>query len=500
MKNNTFSSTQIVSGFANSIMAEYCPSGVFNIVDNTISNSLTGITSIQSSPYIARNTINGVSESGKGIYLDNSNGTIKYNTVNNHINSLTAFYSSPFLLKNQLLNASERNIDIYTSSVPVMHPVTSENTLRWFAGNNTISGYPSADGMSFTSDAYPDMAEGYNNFNTNGVDYISGIIPSSLGILNVTGNWWGERPESQKFNVQNGTVVYEPTYQGAPPAPDYYELTDIGFGLYDTVYVKNLGDSPGAEDLFMQAVIKENLKQYTNAINLYKQIITNFRNSRYAVISLSRIFNCYEKKLSNIGEYQIFQNYIQQIRTNNQLSLTLRETAEDFIIKTKVRMGLLQNAVNDYQQMYQLNQNNPKGIHALLNKEVLLNMIHDTSDNMGMNSLAEHKLKVISMVSGKDLNSFKTHAESNPVEFKLYQNYPNPFNPQTTIKYDIPKEGFVSIVLYDILGKVIYSNSVYRKAGSYKYTFDGSNLASGLYFYKITAGSYVQTKKMVLIK
>jgi hypothetical protein len=136
LKNNTFSSTPLISGFATGIMAEYCPSGNFNIIDNTISNSLTGITIIQSSPYIARNTINGLSESGKGIYLDNSNGTIKYNIVNNYVNSLVAYYSSPYLLKNTFTNASERNLDIYTSSVPVMHPVTSGSTLSWLAGND----------------------------------------------------------------------------------------------------------------------------------------------------------------------------------------------------------------------------------------------------------------------------------------------------------------------------------------------------------------------------
>jgi tetratricopeptide (TPR) repeat protein len=354
--------------------------------------------------------------------------------------------------------------------------------------------------MSFTSEAYPDMAEGYNNFSTNGADYISGVIPSSLGILNVTGNWWGEQPQSQKFNVQNGTVDYELTYQGAPPRTDYYDLSDIGFGLYDTVYVEDLGDTPGAEELFMQAVIKERLTQYTNAINLYKQLITNYRNTSYAVVSLTRIFNCYEKKLSNNGEYQLLQNYIKQIRISNQIPAALREAAEDYVIKTKVRMGLLQNAVNNYQQMYQQNQNNPKGIHALLNKEVLLNMIHDTTDNMNMNSLAEHKLKIISMVSGKDITGLNMKVTGIPKEFILYQNYPNPFNPSTIIKYDIPKTGLVTLKIYDILGKELYSNKIFCTAGTHTYTFDGTNLASGLYFYRRETGSYVETKKMVLIK
>ena len=87
-----------------------------------------------------------------------------------------------------------------------------------------------------------------------------------------------------------------------------------------------------------------------------------------------------------------------------------------------------------------------------------------------------------------------------PEIFTLYQNYPNPFNPKTTIKYDLPKDGFVTFRIFDILGKQLYSKTEYKTAGMYQLTVDGSNYSSGLYFYKIEAGNFVQTKKMVLIK
>jgi hypothetical protein len=87
-----------------------------------------------------------------------------------------------------------------------------------------------------------------------------------------------------------------------------------------------------------------------------------------------------------------------------------------------------------------------------------------------------------------------------PGDTKLYQNYPNPFNPATTIKYDLPKSGDVSIKIYDLLSKEIYSMNEFKLAGSYSFKFDGSNHASGVYFYKIEAGNFTNTKKMVLIK
>lgn len=88
-----------------------------------------------------------------------------------------------------------------------------------------------------------------------------------------------------------------------------------------------------------------------------------------------------------------------------------------------------------------------------------------------------------------------------PSKYVLSQNYPNPFNPSTTIKFAVPNSQAVSIVVYDILGKqikVLINDNV--PAGSYKVTWDASKLASGVYIYRIQAGSFVQSKKMILAK
>jgi hypothetical protein len=88
-----------------------------------------------------------------------------------------------------------------------------------------------------------------------------------------------------------------------------------------------------------------------------------------------------------------------------------------------------------------------------------------------------------------------------PKEFSLLQNYPNPFNPRTTIKYLIPQKCFVNITVYDILGKEVSKLVNEEKlSGSYEVQFDGSNLSSGVYFYRLHAGNYYKTKKLMLIK
>jgi hypothetical protein len=88
-----------------------------------------------------------------------------------------------------------------------------------------------------------------------------------------------------------------------------------------------------------------------------------------------------------------------------------------------------------------------------------------------------------------------------PDKFNLYQNYPNPFNPVTRIKFDIPQSGFVTLAVYDILGKeVSLLVNQYMVEGSYTVDLNASVLSSGIYFYTLSSGSYVSTKKMVLTK
>ncbi len=105
-----------------------------------------------------------------------------------------------------------------------------------------------------------------------------------------------------------------------------------------------------------------------------------------------------------------------------------------------------------------------------------------------------------------------------PTEFSLEQNYPNPFNPTTTIRFTIPtsplnpspyqgegqRERLITLKVYDVLGRkiatLVNEESATGEAGSYEVEFDGANLTSGIYFYQLRAGNFVETKKMILLK
>jgi hypothetical protein len=88
-----------------------------------------------------------------------------------------------------------------------------------------------------------------------------------------------------------------------------------------------------------------------------------------------------------------------------------------------------------------------------------------------------------------------------PGSFALSQNYPNPFNPTTTITYEIPKALQVRLTVYDILGREVQTlvNEM-KQPGRYETTFNASKLASGVYLYRLRAGGFVGTKKLLVIR
>ena len=88
-----------------------------------------------------------------------------------------------------------------------------------------------------------------------------------------------------------------------------------------------------------------------------------------------------------------------------------------------------------------------------------------------------------------------------PAKFSLSQNYPNPFNPNTQINYTIALDGQVTLRVFDILGKEVATLvNEKQNPGTYSLNFDGSNLSSGLYYYRLESGDYSDTRKMLLIK
>ncbi len=129
------------------------------------------------------------------------------------------------------------------------------------------------------------------------------------------------------------------------------------------------------------------------------------------------------------------------------------------------------------------------------------------TDTIGLTDYGDYNsaLRVIGAIVGSRTYGTVTEVFNSggvsPVQVLLDQNYPNPFNPSTTIKYELPKSSVVRLSVYDILGReVSVLVNERNNAGSYEVKFDGSNLASGVYFCRLQAGDFTQTKRLLLLR
>ena len=130
-----------------------------------------------------------------------------------------------------------------------------------------------------------------------------------------------------------------------------------------------------------------------------------------------------------------------------------------------------------------------------------------TNDHLGSLAINDNILFAGTYSAGvwwRPLSEMVMGIEEKPTiasSFLLYQNYPNPFNPTTSISYQLPMISHVSLKVYDVLGKEIKTLVNERQnAGIHNLTFNGSNLPTGIYFYRLQAGNYTQTKKLILLK
>jgi photosystem II stability/assembly factor-like uncharacterized protein len=123
--------------------------------------------------------------------------------------------------------------------------------------------------------------------------------------------------------------------------------------------------------------------------------------------------------------------------------------------------------------------------------------INPNDDSGGDNPGSNGKIKIVF----EDGNTPANISNNIPDNYSLSQNYPNPFNPVTKISFDLPKDGLVKLMIYDITGRLISTlvNEM-KTAGSHNVTFDGSSFSSGVYFYRLEATGFVQTRRMLLIK
>jgi hypothetical protein len=139
------------------------------------------------------------------------------------------------------------------------------------------------------------------------------------------------------------------------------------------------------------------------------------------------------------------------------------------------------------------------GLNQRGDRAAVLNDIDTNSINEFLGGNREGR--VICFYGGNGVISSITPEVNIPAEYSLDQNYPNPFNPSTVIRFSIPVNSFVSLKVFDMLGREIAAIvSSPLSAGSHEFSFEGENISGGVYFYSIQAGDFRQTRKMLLVK
>ena len=148
-----------------------------------------------------------------------------------------------------------------------------------------------------------------------------------------------------------------------------------------------------------------------------------------------------------------------------------------------------------------------EGVDEIPKKYRVILLAADDGWPIDLRSQREYRLQTpmtsltVRVLVGLDSDIERKLAELLPDSYSLGQNYPNPFNPVTTIRYGLPLRSMVNLTVFNALGQQVRQLVTgEQEAGFHEVKFDGSRLASGVYFYRIQSGSFVQTKRLILLR
>ncbi len=317
------------------------------------------------------------------------------------------------------------------------------------------------------------VAFNYADTSYSSIDYI--IAYPTDGILRA--------PDGYELEVGDYTIIFS-DYDSSNGNPGIYLKNDINGS---SGFKRKSADDPDESDLVVFGI---NKMIYVNPDNKHKNIYL------YQVIDNS-------ENLSNKNvKYFEARNYI--INTGDSVSVS-KTTDEDILLINfgqTTSLDLLLTYSDTLKSLtFKYDQAIIPANSGLTIKPVwenLQNSLLTIFIDIGNNGTIDDTLTLVNQVTGIQNDQGSLMA---PDTYNLAQNYPNPFNPSTKISWQLPVGSHQSIKVYDVLGNEVATLvDEYREAGRYEVEFNGSNLASGMYLYRLQAGSFVETKKMILIK
>ena len=426
-----------------------------------------------------------------GIYLYNSNPVIQTCNIHNISNyGIYLISSSPYLYGNFIQN-NGYGVNCSASSDPTFGNGTtaggnniSNNTYGIFCQNNSI---PMIGNNS-------PLTGGYNN-----------LVHTTYNVYNMSSNgvyaendWWGTTNPSN-FEIAGESGVADYPYLTSSNNIANPPLSKAAANIY--------ASQVSASPLFSQ-LNQANQMIAANNLAVAKTIclnmIENYPDSSFSFNALNLLKKLYQNADSVKNVYQSLFNNSKKKDLYAMAGLILAE------VDTVNKLSHINDVINSY------GQDNVVQC-ALFDKFVYYHFekadkqnaleILNNLDNLFPLSEADIEAHIIlgdTSYFNYDLAKkpvLQITAAQTPAEYKLSENYPNPFNPSTIISYQLPKDGVVTLKVYDVLGREVKTLiNGYKTAGNYSVSFDASKLASGIYFYQIRSGNYISTKKMMYMK
>lgn len=490
--------------------------------------------------------------------LNGANVIIQYSVIQNCTEGIYIYNSQPQILNNQIIEPVQNGINADASG---LSPLIINNTIAKTSGNpqyhqyqgiilgNNTNGYIAHNDVSgfmwgmyigggsdayFTNYAYQlfnpnnrvrDNSVGvgagwggyvmagtissygrnnsiYNNYTNDARSYKNSVVYAQC-------NWWGNdgaqiyKDATSTLDVQF-PLASDPWNQGPPPGEEGMNI------------IINNNDSPDDGDGFnpdssvLAGIYLEAQERIVEAVLHYKQMVMNDNHPGFALGRLVGIKNRYH--IQNIRNY--LENLLIENRPYKPIVMTLFAgilLGED---KYNLAMLLYSQIINQYPNTYYsvnalfekffaaLNYENDRVLAEQLLQELMALGLTDEEFIMRL-QIAENLYNTYGLENFT--KSSYTGLENNESEivdhYSLSENFPNPFNPTTSIKYQIPKAGNVTLKIYDILGSEIATLvDDFKETGRYEVNFNASSLASGVYIYRINVNDYTNVKKMVLLK
>lgn len=437
------------------------------ILSNVIERSYEyGITmTLGSSPLIENNTLANNNTQGTSaknqisVGLQGNNSPIVRNNIIYGGSSITTggislWVSGSTSFSDMIIEGNE----IYNNGFGISLYSTSDGVINAVVKNNKI----------YNNNINPNALVSGSGINVNGSPFNTPIITQN----EIYGNWWG-------ITIQNGTTVQ------AGPNPNLGNIenadtTDDGLNI---IY----GNIQGTDTFDV----------YNNCTNdIYAQ--NNDWRAYDSTLIETHVYHKVDSNLHGLIKFMPFSTFVPVELTSFTANVVEGNVVLNWITATE-----LNNTGFDVERCALSAERQAWETIGFVKGNGTSTEVHNYSfaDQNPFVGKSYYRLKQIDFDGTYTYSNIAEVDFVLPVQFSLEQNYPNPFNPVTSIKYAISDKQFVQLKIFDLIGNEV-ATLVDREqpAGNYEIVFDASGFSSGVYFYKITAGNFIETKKMVLLK